>query len=43
MELAHMTVRQFLEEAGLRVGLDVQLWETYPDRPTPLRSVKAKS
>ncbi|MBO2531316.1 Phosphoribosyl 1,2-cyclic phosphodiesterase [Planifilum fulgidum] len=41
MELAHMTVRQFLEEADLNVGRDVHLWETYPDRPTPLRSVKA--
>lgn len=40
VELAHLTVKQILEGAGARVGKDVQLWETYPDRPTPLREVR---
>lgn len=39
-ELAHLTVKNILEETGLQVGRDVHLWPTYDDRPTPLREVK---
>jgi phosphoribosyl 1,2-cyclic phosphodiesterase len=35
-ELAHLTVKGILQEGGLQVGRDVRLWETHPDRPTPL-------
>ncbi|SFI69346.1 MBL fold metallo-hydrolase [Thermoflavimicrobium dichotomicum] len=41
-ELAHLTVKEILEDAGLEVGKDVHLWETYADRPTPLRYVKTR-
>jgi phosphoribosyl 1,2-cyclic phosphodiesterase len=41
-ELAHLTVKNILEDADFIVGKDVYLWETYPDRPTPLREVKNK-
>lgn len=40
LELAHLTVKNTLEEAGLQVGKDITLQETYPDRPTPLQKVK---
>ncbi len=36
MELAKLTVKGILEEKGLKVGDDVHLRETYPDRPTKL-------
>lgn len=39
-ELAHLTVKNILEDTGLQVGRDVHLWPTYDDRPTPLRKVK---
>ena len=39
-ELAHLTVKNILEETGLKTGRDVHLWTTYDDRPTPLREVK---
>lgn len=41
-ELAHLTVKNILEETGMQVGRDVHLWPTYDDRPTPLRAVKDK-
>lgn len=40
LELAHLTVKNILMEAGLTVGTEVMLKETYPDRPTPLTDVK---
>jgi len=36
MELARLTVKNILEEKGLKVGDDVHLRETYPHRPTKL-------
>jgi phosphoribosyl 1,2-cyclic phosphodiesterase len=39
-ELAHLTVRNILEEAGFRTGRDVHLWPTFDDRPTPVREVR---
>ncbi|RAL23381.1 MBL fold metallo-hydrolase [Thermoflavimicrobium daqui] len=39
-ELAHLTVKDILEDAGLDVGKEVYLKETYADRPTPLQAVK---
>lgn len=41
-ELAHLTVKNILEEAGFSVGRDVQLLQTYEDRPTSVREVKRK-
>lgn len=41
VELAQLTAKQALTDAGLHVGTDIQLHETYPDRPTPLRPVKS--
>ncbi|MFD1397623.1 MBL fold metallo-hydrolase [Kroppenstedtia eburnea] len=41
-ELAHLTVKGVLQEQGLRVGQDVRLWETHPDRPTPLATLEKK-
>jgi len=41
-ELAHLTVKNILEEAGMEVGKHIQLHPTYDDRPTPLREVKQK-
>ncbi|MBA4494080.1 MBL fold metallo-hydrolase [Paenactinomyces guangxiensis] len=41
-ELAHLTVKNILEDTGLQVGRDVYLWPTYDDRPTPLREVRMK-
>ncbi|MFC7440137.1 MBL fold metallo-hydrolase [Laceyella putida] len=41
-ELAHLTVKNIIEETGMQVGRDVHLWPTYDDRPTPLKAVKAK-
>jgi phosphoribosyl 1,2-cyclic phosphodiesterase len=41
-ELAHLTVKNILEEAGLKVGRDINLWPTFDDRPTPIREVKCK-
>lgn len=35
-ELARMTVEQILKGAGIEVGQQVRLYDTYPDRPTPL-------
>jgi phosphoribosyl 1,2-cyclic phosphodiesterase len=39
MELARLTVKNILEEKGLRVGDDVHLRETYPHRPTRLEEL----
>jgi phosphoribosyl 1,2-cyclic phosphodiesterase len=39
MELAKLTVKNILEEKGLKVGDDVHLRETYPHRPTKLEEV----
>jgi phosphoribosyl 1,2-cyclic phosphodiesterase len=36
IDLARLTVKNILEEKGLVVGDDVQLRDTYPDRPTKL-------
>jgi phosphoribosyl 1,2-cyclic phosphodiesterase len=36
IDLARLTVKSVLEERGLKVGDDVHLRETYPDRPTRL-------
>ncbi len=41
-ELAHLTVKEVLQEQGLHVGRDVRLWETHPDRPTPLTTLEKK-
>ncbi|MFD1427128.1 phosphoribosyl 1,2-cyclic phosphodiesterase [Kroppenstedtia sanguinis] len=41
-ELAHLTVQGVLQEQGLRLGQDVRLRETYPDRPTPLATLEKK-
>ncbi|MBA4541907.1 MULTISPECIES: MBL fold metallo-hydrolase [Thermoactinomyces] len=41
-ELAHLTVKNILEETGMKVGRDVHLWPTFDDRPTPLREVRIK-
>jgi phosphoribosyl 1,2-cyclic phosphodiesterase len=41
-ELAHMTVKQMLEEAEFTIGHHVRLWETRHDQPTPLRPVLKK-
>ncbi|MCS1352662.1 MBL fold metallo-hydrolase [Mechercharimyces sp. CAU 1602] len=43
MELAHMTVKERLEEAHLRIGEDLFLYPTYHDRPTPLRPVRGQA
>lgn len=42
IELAELTVKSILQDAGINVGKEVHLHETYPDRPTPLRQVKRK-
>lgn len=42
-ELAHLTVKNILEETGMKVGRDVHLWPTYDDRPTPLKKVNLKN
>lgn len=39
LELARMTVEQILKEAGIEVGHQVVLHDTYPDRPTSLVAV----
>ncbi|UFJ40415.1 MBL fold metallo-hydrolase [Brevibacillus humidisoli] len=39
MDLAQLTVKDVLEERGLRVGDDVHLRETYPHRPTRMEEV----
>jgi phosphoribosyl 1,2-cyclic phosphodiesterase len=41
-ELAHLTIKNILEEAGFAVGRDVQLLQTYDDRPTSVREVNRK-
>lgn len=41
IDLAQMTVSHILREAGVDVGNDVQLHETYHDRPTPLTPLSA--
>lgn len=41
-ELAHLTVKNILEDAGFTMGRDVQLLQTYEDRPTSIREVRAK-
>jgi phosphoribosyl 1,2-cyclic phosphodiesterase len=38
-ELAHLTVKTMLEEAGFQVGRHLHLWPTHEDRPTPMREV----
>lgn len=42
IELAELTVQNILHEAELKVGKDVHLHKTHPDRPTPLRRVTPK-
>ncbi|WP_044641397.1 MBL fold metallo-hydrolase [Risungbinella massiliensis] len=42
-ELAHLTVKNILEDSGAEVGQAVRLFETYADRPTPLSPVKRKT
>jgi phosphoribosyl 1,2-cyclic phosphodiesterase len=39
-ELAHLTVKNILEDIGYQVGRDVHLWPTFDDRPTPILEVK---
>jgi len=39
MDLAQLTIKNILEENGLKVGNDVHLRETYPHRPTKLEEV----
>ncbi len=39
-ELAFLTVKEILNDAGLQVGSDAHLLETFDDRPTPLREVQ---
>ena len=39
IDLARLTVKNILEEQGLRVGDDVYLHDTYPDRPTKLEEL----
>ncbi|MBD1372006.1 MBL fold metallo-hydrolase [Hazenella sp. IB182357] len=39
-ELAHMTVKNILEETGLRKNRDFHLHPTFDDKPTPLRKVR---
>ncbi len=39
MDLAKLTVKNILEESGLRVGDDVYLRETYPHRPTRMEKL----
>lgn len=39
IDLARLTVKNILEEQGLRVGNDVQLRDTFPDRPTRLEEL----
>ncbi len=39
MELARLTVKNILEEKGLKVGNDVHLRDTYPHRPTKLEEL----
>lgn len=41
-ELAHLTVKNILEETGMKSGRDFHLWPTFHDRPTPLQEVKGK-
>ncbi|MFC4077262.1 MBL fold metallo-hydrolase [Salinithrix halophila] len=41
-ELAHLTAKGILEEEGLKVGKDIHLRETWPDRPTPLRTIEKR-
>jgi phosphoribosyl 1,2-cyclic phosphodiesterase len=43
LELAHLTVKNILEESGLNIGKDIKLYETYPDRATALQEVKIKT
>jgi phosphoribosyl 1,2-cyclic phosphodiesterase len=38
-ELAHLTVKTMLKEAGFQVGRHLHLWPTHEDRPTPMREV----
>lgn len=43
MELAKLTVRNVLQQQDIVVGRDVQLKETYFDRPTPIDELIGKS
>ncbi|MXQ53043.1 MBL fold metallo-hydrolase [Shimazuella alba] len=43
LELAHLTVKNVLEESGLAIGTEIKLRETYPDRATPLQEVKVQA
>lgn len=43
LELAHLTVKNVLEDAGLAIGTDIKLRETYPDRATDLQEVKIQT
>lgn len=41
-ELAHLTVKTILEDAGFSIGKHVQLLQTYEDRPTSIFDTKRK-
>jgi phosphoribosyl 1,2-cyclic phosphodiesterase len=41
-ELAHLTVKYILAEAGYQIERDLHLWPTFADRPTPIREVKMR-
>lgn len=41
-ELAQLTVKNILTDAGFQMGRDIQLFQTYEDRPTKIHEVKAK-
>lgn len=41
-QLAHLTVKNILEEHGITEGKDITLFETYPDKPTAMYEIKKK-
>lgn len=43
IDLARMTVAHILQDAGLEVGKEVKLHDTYHDRPTPLVELSSRS
>lgn len=43
IDLARMTVGQILQEAGVEVGKEVKLHDTYHNRPTPLKELSSYS
>lgn len=42
IELAHLTVKNILEETGFTIGRDLQLHATYEDRPTRLHELHSQ-